>query len=187
MLARKKKQNNQVSATVADDYLILSLPNAVEPIIWRKSLEKIGSTTFEVKKVANKDQYNLTLQKTKTTSEKIATFDNKEDALLALNAASEAFHGHSKAPNLSKQTDNISAQSLQATPQKASSNKWLWLFIATIAVVGLYAYMGKLIPNTTITGETTTMTATSASTAPTSAAESTGVPVSADDFFNGVE
>jgi len=54
----KNKSNSQMTATVADDHLVLSFPNAVEPIVWRKSLDKIGSATFEVKQETKKKNYN---------------------------------------------------------------------------------------------------------------------------------
>lgn len=177
MLA-KKKQNN-ISATVADDHLVLSLPNATEPVIWRKSLDQIGSATFEVKKASKEELYNLTLKKTKTTSETIASFSDKEDAVAALNAASNAFHA---GPAAAKPSAN------QNEPQKGGRKKWLYALLALGIVIGLYMYMISLIPSQTVftDGTGTTTNAPAAARGPVTP-ESTGVPVSADDFLNSLQ
>ena len=184
MLAKKKKGNNQVSATVADNHLVLSLPNAVEPIIWRKSLDKIGSATFEVKKSTTKGQYNLTLKKTKTTSETIAKFDNKDDAFAALNAASEAFHGNNITPKAQRSVNTNQQQVEYHAPKDSGGKKWLLVLIAALLVIGLYIYMGKIMPTQQIITNTSSTPATNSSVP---AADTTGVPVSADDFFNSVQ
>ncbi|MEM7618126.1 MAG: hypothetical protein AAF244_01955 [Pseudomonadota bacterium] len=177
MLA-KKKQNN-ISASVADEHLVLSLPNATEPVIWRKSLDQIGSASFEVKKASKEELYNLTLKKTKTTSETIASFTNKEDAVDALNAASNAFHAGPVTPK-------VSANQNDSNP-KGGRRKWLYALLALGIVIGLYMYMISLIPDQTIfTDSAGTSTSTPESRGPITP-ESTGVPVSADDFLDSLQ
>jgi hypothetical protein len=180
MLAKKKQNQNDISATVADDHLVLSLPTAIEPVIWRKSLKDIGSTTFEVKKAPKKDIYNLTLKKTKTTSETIASFDSKEDAVDALNAASKAFHNKDSSKKSSK-----SSNSADQNNASGGGKKWIYALIALLVSIGLYTYMSKLIPQ-----ETTFTNNNTASTSPNSGPitpDSTGVPVSADDFLSNMQ
>ncbi len=188
MLSKKKtNQNNSVTATVADDHLVLSLPNAIEPIIWRKSLEKIGSAIFEVKKAAGKEIYNLTLKKTKTSSEVIASFDEKDEAVVALNAASNAFHGRGHQNNVAATGSTITpatvpAQSqVQQNPQN-NGQKWIFAAMAAAVVIGLYLYMMNIMPVPNVMGDTQTGASIQGPVTP----DSTGVPVSADDFLNSM-
>lgn len=187
MLAKKKQnQNNSVTATVADDHLVLSLPNAIEPIIWRKSLEKIGSAIFEVKKAAGKETFNLTLKKTKASSEIIASFDNKDDAVTALNAASNAFHGrgtsHNTAISSTITPATVPAQSQGQQNPDNNGQKWILAAIAAAIVIGLYIYMMNTMPVPNVIGDTQTMATSQGPVTP----DLTGVPVSADDFLSGM-
>jgi len=174
----KNKSNSKMTATVADDHLVLSFPNAVEPIVWRKSLDKIGSATFEVKQEAKKKNYNLTLKKTKTTSEIIASFETKEEAINALNGASDALHGRSK-----KSNSNQSPESGEGSSNEAK--KWIFALLAAAVVVGLYYYMTTLIPAIPqeIGGGNTQAATSQGPVTP----DATGVPVSADDFLNSMQ
>lgn len=186
MLSKKKQnQNNAVTATVADDHLVLSLPNAVEPIIWRKSLEKIGSAIFEVKKAAGKEIFNLTLKKTKTSSEVIASFNDKEEAVVALNAASNAFHGRG-AQNIAHSSTitpaTVSAQSQVQQNPNNNAQKWILAAIAAAIVIGLYIYMMNIMPVPNVIGENQTGASNQGPVTP----DSTGVPVSADDFLSSM-
>jgi len=56
------KKQLKSSAEVVDKHLILSLPNAVEPIVWRMALDKIGTASFEIKHVKASDSYKLILK-----------------------------------------------------------------------------------------------------------------------------
>ena len=176
-----KKKQNDISATVANNYLVLSLPNAVEPVIWRKSLDEIGSTTFEVKKATKKDLYNLTLKKTKTTSETIASFDEKNDAIDALNAASDAFHNRGLSKSINTNTANQNEKQ-----SSGGGTKWIYAIIALFIVIGLYIYMNSLIPEQN-TFENNSASTAAPNTSPASPAAETGVPVSADDFLNSLQ
>jgi len=185
MLKKKKQSHDDVSATVADNHLVLSLPNAVEPVIWRMALDKIGSATFEVKKATKDNQYNLKLKKTKTTSETIASFDSKEDAIDALNAASDAFHGQATA-TLANANNNVTAHTdTHSNQASGGGKKWIFALVAALVVIGLYMYMTSLIPDV---NEGIGKSPSQASSAPAAVTpQSTGVPVSADDFLNSVQ
>jgi len=50
----KQKQLSS-SAEVVEKHLILSLPNAIDPVVWRMALTKIGTASFEVKPVKGKE------------------------------------------------------------------------------------------------------------------------------------
>jgi len=182
-LLKRKEVSNQITASVSDGYLVLSLPHAIEPVIWRQSLEKIGSATFEVKQ-GKDDSYELTLKKTKTTSEAIASFDKKDDAIEALTAASNALHSKKsvKTTKVKEKTAKKSSD-VEELPKTESGEgqKWLIAVLAAIIVIGLYFYLTTLIPERNIGIGTTNNAVTNAQP---NNPNQTGVPVSADDFLS---
>jgi hypothetical protein len=189
--AKKQSYDSSISATQSDGHLVLSFPDAVEPVIWRRSLEEISSATFEVKQVAKKDHYNLVLKKAKSPAETIATFESREEAVDALKAASNALHGggetrRSFALGRAPKEDHSAGVTspARATAGPSDWQKWVIAILGVIVVLGLYFFMNTLLPERTTdfgTGATS-----ASSTAPvTSPQDSTGVPVSADDFLSG--
>lgn len=171
------------SAEVVDKHLILSLPNAVEPIVWRMQLDKIGTASFEIKKAKKDGIYNLVLKAKKGTAETIAPFSDKEQALNALIHASEALQKPEVTNNnIVSNNDNNNPAPKHGNNSKKGSNKWLYLFLGFLAVIGLYIFMTKQLPNK-INDFGGSPQSLSSSPNPQS---QTGVPLSADDFLNGL-
>lgn len=168
------------SAEVIDKHLILSLPNAIEPVVWRMALDKIGTASFEVKPVKSSDTYKLTLKPKKGTAEIIAPFADKDQAMKALLDASSAMQRPEQKTTTAQ--DNNAPCPTPAQAKKQGSNKWLFLFLGFLAVIGLYAYMLKQAPNTIKDF------GNNQATTPSSLQEQdgVGVPLSADDFLNGL-
>jgi hypothetical protein len=173
----KKKQITS-SAEVVDNHLILSLPNAMEPVVWRMALDKIGTASFEIKPTKNKDAYQLVLTPKKGTMETIAPFEDKENAMTALMQASNAMQRPSKAKDNSQQQIHVTSAGLSAQ-QNQPSRKWIYLLLGFITVIGLYILMVKQVPKTI-------NSAGNQSTSISSGTSQTGVPQSADDFLNGL-
>lgn len=82
------------TAKVVDGSLVLSLPDAVTPVVMRLSLEEAKSAAFTV--LEKKDQHVLTVQFSEKESRDIAPFDEKEKAVNALMAASAALEKGSR-------------------------------------------------------------------------------------------
>ncbi len=177
------KKDLTSSAEVVDKHLILSLPNAIEPIVWRMELDKIGTASFEIKQTKNDNAYNLILKAKKGTAETIAPFNDKEQALDALIHASKALQrpeGINKNSNDSPVNNNTTHDSNSNTKR---SNKWLFLFIGFLVVIALYIYMTNQLPNKINNLGSNTSQSLSSDNDPLS---QTGVPLSADDFLNGL-
>lgn len=169
------------SAKVVDKHLILSLPNAVEPVIWRMSLDKIGTASFEIASTKNSTVCKLVLKPKKGTAETIAKFNQKDESLEALIKASEALQSSEHADTTKSK---IATENKAAPSNKEKTNhKWLYLFIGFLAVIGLYAYMSSLMPKKINDFGQTKQTNTAFGNAPKT---ETGVPLSADDFLNGM-
>ncbi len=166
------------SAEVVNDHLVLSLPNAEEPVVWRMALKDMGTASFEIKPVKNSNVHKLVLKPKKGTAEIIAPFQDKDTALEALIKASDALQsgGTSKKNNgAANETENVTATPQQKT--RSGSNKWLYLLLGLGIVIGLYAFLSNQAPN-----RIGTLTATQ-NTADTNVNSEVGIPLSADDYF----
>lgn len=183
--------NTPSAAEISDDHLILSFPEAVEPVVWRMSLDKIGTASFEVKPLKDSDQAKLVLKPKKGTAEIIANFETKDQAVNALMIASKALQtGSSQKTTLKEQVViNKSADSEASHETVIISNtsskekqKWAIAVLGALIVLGLYYYLTTLMPNSAQSFDSST-NSLNTSLNPT---EATGVPVSADDFLGGL-
>lgn len=183
---------NPAKAEVVDGHLILSLPHAKEPVVWRMALDQIGTAAFEVKHDDATGATKLILKPKKGTAEIIAPFENKDEAVDALMVASNAMQTarpqHTTIMTTSHDSENgKSSEKIQTRYQDSSnenkdSQKWVIALFGAIVVVGLYFYLTTLMPETVV-GFENQNTGAPIATAPQ---QSTGVPVSADDFLGGL-
>lgn len=179
-LSFKKTINSKpTSANVVDGHLVLSLLNAQEPKIWRMDLSKIGSASFEIKQETDGITTKLILKPKKGTAEIIAVFNTQEEAVEALTLAAKALHGNGASTTSSK---SINPEQKQLPQTSSSSPKWLFVILGLFVVIGLYFYTNNLIPETNIGFEQKSTSRISTS----SPQETIGIPVSADDFLNGL-
>jgi hypothetical protein len=182
VLSLKKFQNkNEATANVADGHLVLSLLNAQEPKIWRMSLEKIGTAAFELKSDKDEQNTKLILKPKKGTAEIIANFDSKEEALEALQLASNALnHKNSFREKITQKTQAHNINEEMPAPISISK-KWFVLLLGFIGVVLLYLYVTSLMPETIYEFEQMTTQSNQSGSS-----QSTGVPLSADEFLSGM-
>lgn len=180
------------TASLVDGHLILSLPDAIDPVIWRMALDKIGTATFGIKTSNDNKTTKLILKPKKGTVEIIATFDSKKEATTALMLTSNALQTQSaqtiNSDSSERRTSTTQDRAVKPTPMaappapKAETQKWSIAILGALIVIGLYVYLTTLIPDTNIGFEPSTPT----SFVTTSPQETTGVPISADDFLNGL-
>lgn len=189
----KKLINGATSnAEVVDNHLVLSLPDAIEPVVWRMALEKIDTASFEVKPQKDNDQAKLVLKPKKGAAEVIANFETKTAAVDALMIASKALQrGSSQAASQKEQIvvkASTESDSSHETVTISNSNnkekqKWALAILGAFLVLGLYYYLTTLIPNTAQSFDNANNNSLNSTLNPT---EATGVPVSADDFLSGL-
>ncbi len=192
-LYKNKKLNSQSTAEVVDNHLILSAPNAIDPVMWRMSLEKIGTAAFEVKSDNDTEKFKLLLKPKKGTAEIIAVFSSKEEAVEALIASSNAMQSainlnasSSKSTIASDIADHKSQNNAHITsnaPRKQGSGRWFIVLMGLVIVSGLYFYLNTLMPTTTAIGQSTSQS----SNIITDPSQTIGKPVSADDFLNSLQ
>jgi len=174
----KKSHQFQSTAKVVDGNLILSLPDAINPIVWRMELGSVKSSALEVR--ANDNNYLLTLKTPRGDVHDIAPFTNRDSALHALMSVSEAL-GKAEG-KMAPQMAQPQAANSQAAPASRAGLKWLIALGCIIAVIFLFSALSNLGRHDDVIGSdngTTVGTPT-----PGNNAES-GVPLSADDYLRG--
>ena len=177
----KNKTKSICTASVNDGYLNLSFLKAEEPVIWRKSLDDIGAARFEVKEktIGGDPFYALNLKKNKT-SETIAVFSDRGEAVEAMTLASQALHGGGQT-KIAAATHNASAQNTARQADKGSKKTLIFILLGIIVL--LYFLTVFLTPERGVLGEQNSAQTQSAPAV--SAPARNGVPLSADDFLRG--
>ncbi len=179
-LIRKISGKNQASASVVEGKLILSFPDALTPVVWQMDLSKAKASALEVQE--NKGGASLVLRTPKGENLDIAIFDDRAKAIDGLMAAAHALENAygQITPNMAS-NENTSVQPYPHHSRK-KGGKFLPVALGLLLVFLLFwvwASASLQIPNgyqsASTTGEQNTP----------SAAESAGVPVSADDFLTG--
>lgn len=167
--------------TVVDGKLILSLPDAQMPVVWQMDLEKAQSSVFTIQEDKKAKNFTLILKNSDDTANEIASFENKQEAVDVLMETSSVIqnaHGQIN-PSAANNNGQAPAQKNAGGNDRTSAA----LALALIFVLGLIWSVSasrKLDPSARIT------TASTSSNFPSSAnaRESSGVPVSADDFLS---
>jgi hypothetical protein len=156
------------TAQVVDGHLVLSLPAAKSPVVWRWNLAQAQAAALEV--IESGTSFLLTMKTSDGATQNIAAFDAREAAVETLMMASQAMDKKGSSP-----IDNAS-----------ESAKWLIAILGVLAVVGLFFYLARMTPQ--VAAPYVTDTAASDGQAGTANPEgAAGVPVSADDLLGGMQ
>lgn len=168
-----KKQKNR--ANVVDGKLILSLPDAINPVVWQMDLNETKSAALEVE--AGKENHALKLKGTGSKSTTIANFVTKEDAVKTLIIAAESMekaHG--------KINQNQAGQETFAVKAKSGVLKKTFMIMGGLAILFVLSsflmVLTGLSPNVPQTSNEQSFAAPGQN-------DNNGVPMSADDFLKG--
>jgi len=170
------------SAKVVNDTLILSLPDASSPVVWRMELGEIKAAAFEVQK-KDGGGFELVMKTPAGKTQQIAPFDSRAGALGALMSASRAME---QAQNMAKSAANDKGgySTASGAPAKKGSGSLLAGVIGVAVLIALIYGLTQMGPRSaTSMGFQATGASTENQAAP--AAKAGGVPVSADDFLKG--
>lgn len=179
------KNTYESSAQVVDGNLILTLPDAINPVIWRMELGNVRTSALEVR--ANDNHYLLALKTPKGDVHDIAPFESRERALHALMQVSKALgkaQGRMSAPAAANAP--TTAPHIIQTTAPAKSGGGLKAIIAlgvVVLLIFLFSYLSSISPEAESFG-TSTSKLEGARTLSGGASES-GVPQSADQYLQG--
>lgn len=182
-LWKKTNEDYESSAKVVDGNLILSLPDAINPIVWRMELGSVKASALEVKSHATDGTFILSLKTPKGEVHDIAPFQSREFAVRALMRVSAALQAaHGKITPVA--AIPASAPVAVATDKSGNSGlKWLLALGGVLTVIVLFAILSTLAPQgSQQAGGVGDPTATSVTGEPDT---ETGVPQSADQLLRG--
>jgi len=174
------KANKKTSAVkIVDGKLILSLPDAKEPVVWQMDLEQAQSASFTVKEDKKAKAFNLVFKTQGEKQEEIAPFADKQDAINVLMETSEALQNaqgkiHTRA--------NTSAPAGSA-PNNEKGGK-LGAFLAAALIIILFITWAAFSSAPSKLTGMSSAGGNSYNTDTGNPREAAGVPISADDFLS---
>lgn len=160
------------SARVVDGKLILSFPEALTPVVWQMDLTQTKASALEVKQ--DKDRFTLALKTPKGEVIDIASFEKREAAVSGLMAASKALEsgqGQIRPVGTSSTIEQIRP--------KSSLKKWILIALGVLALWLLFN-MWALQQNSS-----SNITSGTGQTESSGSADTSGVPIPADEFLQG--
>lgn len=189
---RKKSVNEfESSASVVDGNLILSLPDAINPIVWRMELGSVKASALEVRAHASDGTHVLSLKTPKGEVHEIAPFSSRDIAIAALmrvSAALQSAEGRIAPAAASGAVLPVNAPQAAGPvfhKPDAGAVKWLIALAGVLAVIFLFAFLAKSTPQFDGSASSAPVEDNATSTATGSANPESGVPQSADDMLKG--
>ncbi len=174
------------TATVVDGNLILSLPGAINPIVWKMELGSVKSSALEVRQTQD-GNYMLLLKTTKGDAHDIAPFAQKDCAVKALMAVSNALGAAngkiapSANQNMAQSQGADTASGFLKKPDQ-NSLKWVLALAGVLCVIFLFALLSKSSPKF---DDGAMMGSATQSQSVIETSNEGGVPQSADDLLKG--
>lgn len=186
--------NYTASASVIDGTLILSLPDAITPIVWRLDLVHAKASALEVR--TNDDStFTLALKTPRGDVNEIAKFSSRGRAVAALMSVTRAMeqaHGQIKPAANDGEPYNpthlpVPLQTRRrkstATAHPSDRKGWMGGVVALALIIGLGAILLNMGPRHVSALSSASPAAGSAAGMAAPAADTSGVAVSADDFL----
>jgi hypothetical protein len=180
LFKQTKSKTPNASARVVDGKLILSLPEAITPVVWQMDLNQAKASALEVH-VKEASTFNALILKTpKGENIEIAVFETREQAVAGLMAAAAALENAQGQIRPFTQDMPATAAQYNAAPAPRGS---VFKTIGMVAAGLLFLFVliniwGAMMPRQPGGLEP------AAGSAPEINAPEAGVPLSADDFLN---
>lgn len=162
----------KLQATVVDGDLVLTLPQALTPVVWRLELGQTKSASFLLEE-ADKG-YALIHKSAHGKAKEIALFSDRDLAMEALMITARALEKQSLSALPQKKAANDSGFKNSATAHTKAKRSFMPLLVGAALVALCFFVFSAIKPQTTTFLEQARFEAPSAQT---------GVPVSADQFL----
>lgn len=182
------------SAKVVDGTLIMSLPDAVIPTVWRLELGQAKASAIEARSMEDDtNHYKLVLKTPRGDVNEIAEYETKDKAVSAIMIISHAMehaHGQINPERFSASTASQNRQlpALYKRPTSEPYNRKIGGIAAVVIILGLLIVLFNLGPKSS----GLSMSNTAGTAIPSMAGSATGqetpsnmvgVPMSAEDFL----
>lgn len=139
--------NSGATATVVDGKLILSLPEAIDPVVWQMDLTGAKASALEVRSNDEKGLYTLTLKTPKGETVEVATFSDRAqsvEGLMAASGALERAHGQIR-PGAAPANDGTPAISTGKAPAQKRGAA-MTIFLGLVVLFVLYVIWASMMP-----------------------------------------
>lgn len=176
-LFESSQDQYESTAKIVDNTLVLSLPGAKSPVVWRMDLSEIKSAAFEVQQ--EEDVYLLLMKTPKGAAQKIAPFESREGAMKALMATSTAMGQAAQRATVSVPANDGIPPAAAPVRKSGKGSQILMGIIGIILLLGFLFTMTQMGPraSSSLGDGSSSLAAAGTGAAPG------GVPVSADDFL----
>lgn len=150
---KKHAGQHHSTASVVEGTLILTLPNARTPTVWRMGLETASTAAFQAVSSSDGDGHTLVMVAADGKQHNIASFDDREQTVEALMAASEAMQnlGNRSAttqPAARVSTQHDSAPAVQAQNHSPGKRRGPGRALMTATGIILIVVLLYMIANT---------------------------------------
>ncbi len=166
---------SQTTARVVDGKLILSLPEAIKPVVWQMELGDAKASALEVQDDTQNNRYALCLKTPRGEAAEIAVFAKRSQAIGSLMETAKALQD--ARGQIQSRTETMS-QPVQIAPAKKGGA--LAASILGVCLLLVLLFVWNVIGNTHAGS-----TSIAPSSVTPSAATENGVPLSADEFLKG--
>jgi hypothetical protein len=180
-LWKKSTNDYESSAKVVDGNLILSLPDAINPVVWRMELGSVKASALEVKQQSTDGTFLLSLKTPKGEVHDIAPFQTREHAVRALMRVSAALQGaHGKIVPVAAPSAQGATTIINTTEKDGGSTlKWLLMLGGVLLVIFLFAFLSA------VSSRNADVTSAGQPAIDAPVDEQSGTPQSADDLLRG--
>lgn len=180
-LWKKSTDEFESSAKVVDGNLILSLPDAINPVVWRMELGSVKASALEVKQQPADGTFVLSLKTPKGEVHDIAPFQSREYAVRALMRVSAALQGaQGKIAPAPVATPQGATTIINTTEKEGGSPlKWLLMLGAVLFVIFLFAYLSA------VSSQNADVTSAGQPAIDAPLDDQSGTPQSADELLRG--
>ncbi len=179
--------NYSSSASVVDGTLILSLPDAINPVVWRLDLGKARASALEIRDQED-GSFLLLLKTPRGDVNDIASFSSRGRAVSALMSVSRAMEqAHGQIYPIANDSDHYNPSRLPVLVKNHTSNKKKQkgksVLASLVAIVLIVILLGTLMNLTPGPAGPLSATSPASGNQVSATAQQTGVAVSADDFL----
>lgn len=172
------QDHNQSQADIVDGKLILTLPTAITPAVWQMDLAGTKASVMEVQEKG--EEFVLVLRTPSGENLDVASFAQRANAVEALMIISSALKEASGKIYVPGAPANDAISLSPVAPKKASSMGSIIFKIFGVLGMILVGYLLLI----TVIGLSSGARQNASVTSP-QAEQSSGVPMSADDFLSG--
>lgn len=174
------------SASVAGSTLVLSLPDASAPVVWRMDLDGVKAAAFEIR--SGETSHVLVMKTPQGETQEIAPFDSKDKALKALMEASRAMEQAASAVRCGVANDSGAMPAGAAVARRKSKGPLITGVVGVVILLSLIIALtqaGPRMPQSVGGGSAPAAGSGNESGFDMGgdARGKAGVPVSADDFL----